>query len=137
MAAMVECELTRIVLRDDRDDQSIYLREKGGAGRVLAIVIGRFEARAIDASVRKQRPPRPMTHDLLAATLDALGCRLDRVEIPRVEAGTFHATLHLRTDRDAVALDARPSDAVALAARTGAPVFVAEEVLREAAESPK
>jgi bifunctional DNase/RNase len=134
---MVECELSRIVLRDTREEQVIYLREKGGAGREFPIVIGRFEARAIDLRVRNQRPARPMTHDLMAALVDALGGRLDRVEIPTVEDGTFFARLHLDSGNGKLLLDARPSDAIALATRTGAPLLVAEEVLQAAAESPK
>ena len=79
---MQECELTRIVLRDAAEEQYIYLREKEGARRVIPIVIGRNEARAIDRAVRNFAAPRPLTHDLLATVLEASGCTLERVEIP-------------------------------------------------------
>ena len=134
---MHECELTRIVLRDTTEEQFIYLREKDGARRVFPIVIGRFEARAIDRSVRRQSPPRPMTHDLLATVLEATGATLERVEITDLKEGTFFASLKVRRDGETVEVDSRPSDAIALAVRTGAPIFVSEEVLKEASEVPK
>jgi bifunctional DNase/RNase len=134
---MHECELTRIVLRDTTEEQFIYLREKDGPRRVFPIVIGRSEARAIDRAVRNHAPPRPLTHDLLATILEASGCTLERVEITSLKAGTFFATLHLRRDGETFPVDARPSDSVALAVRTGSPIFVSDEVLREAAEVPK
>jgi hypothetical protein len=134
---MHECELTRIVLRDTMEEQFIYLREKEGQRRLFPIVIGRFEARAIDRSVRNMSPPRPMTHDLLATVIEATGAVLDRIEITDLKEGTFFASLHLRREGETVKVDARPSDAIAIAVRTGAAIFVAEDVLREAAEVPK
>ena len=134
---MHECELTRIILRDTTEEQFIYLREKDGTRRVFPIVIGRNEARAIDRAVRNNTPPRPMTHDLLATVVEASGCTLERVEITALKAGTFFATLHMRRDGETFKVDARPSDSIALAVRTGSPIFVSDEVLREAAEAPK
>lgn len=134
---MHECELTRIVLRDTTEEQYIFLREKGGQRRLFPIVIGRFEARAIDRRIRNQAFPRPMTHDLLAAVIEAAGTTLERVEITELKEGTFFAALHLKRDTETVKVDARPSDAIAVAVRTGAPLFVAEDVIREASEVPK
>ncbi len=134
---MHECELTRIVLRDTTEEQYIFLREKAGQRRVFPIVIGRFEARAIDRRVRNQPFPRPQTHDLLAAVIEAAGTSLERVEITALKEGTFFASLHLKRDSEMVKVDARPSDAIAVAVRTGSPVFVAEDVIREASEVPK
>jgi bifunctional DNase/RNase len=134
---MQECELTRIVLRDTAEEQFIYLREKDGQGRLFPIVIGRSEARAIDRAVRNQAPPRPLTHDLLATVVEASGCTLERVEVTDLKEGTFFAILRLRREGESFAVDSRPSDAIALAVRTGAPIFVSEDVLREAAEVPK
>ncbi len=131
---MQECELSRIVLRDTAEEQYIFLREKNGEGRIFPILIGRFEARAIDRTVRRQAFPRPMTHDLLAAVVEASGSHLERVEITDLKEGTYFASLHLRRDTETVKVDARPSDAVALAVRTGCPIFVADSVLAEAAE---
>ena len=81
---MHECELTRIVLRDTTEEQYIFLREKAGQKREFPIVIGRFEARAIDRRVRNLAFPRPQTHDLLAAVIDAAGVSLERVEIKKI-----------------------------------------------------
>jgi uncharacterized protein len=134
---MHECELTRIVLRDTTEEQFIYLREKDGSRRTFPIVIGRSEARAIDRAIRNHAPPRPLTHDLLATVLEASGCTLERVEITALKAGTFFATLNLRRDGETFQVDARPSDSIALAVRTGSPIFVSDEVLREATEAPK
>ncbi len=134
---MVECELSRIVLRDTAEEQFIYLREKDGDRRVFPIVIGRPEARAIDRSVRGDKPPRPMTHDLLATVVDYSGAELVRVDVTSLDAGTFYAILHLRRDGETQEVDSRPSDGIALALRLGAPIFVSEDVLRDAAETPK
>jgi len=134
---MIECELTRIVLRDTAEEQVIFLREKAGTARVFSIVIGRPEARAIDRAVRNQSPPRPLTHDLMATIVEASGCTLEKVEITEVKESTFFAVLHLRRDGEVFPVDARPSDAIALAVRTKAPIFVSEDVLREVAEAPK
>ena len=134
---MTECELTRIVLRDTAEEQVIFLREKAAPARVFSIVIGRPEARAIDRAVRNQSPPRPMTHDLMATLVEASGCALEKVEITEVKESTFFAVLHLRRDGEVFQVDARPSDAIALAVRTNARIFVSEDVLREVAEVPK
>jgi hypothetical protein len=134
---MRECELTRIVLRDTAEEQFIFLREKEGAARSFPIVIGRPEARAIDRAVRNQAAPRPMTHDLLATIVEVGGFTLARVSITGLQEGTFFASLQLRREGETHEVDARPSDAIALAVRTGAPIYVAEEVLRDASEAPK
>jgi bifunctional DNase/RNase len=129
---MIEVQLSRIVIRETSDQQRIYLREKGGT-RQFPIVIGIHEAAAIDRKVRDRRPPRPMTHDLLASVVDALGGRLVRVVVSELRQNTFIARLDLeRPDGgETIEVDARPSDAIALAAHLGSPIFVAEEVLEE------
>jgi len=133
---MVEVQLSRIVIRETTDQQRIYLREKGGT-RQFPIVIGIHEAVAIDRKVRDRAPPRPMTHDLLAALVTALGGTLQRVVISELKQNTFFARLDLETsDGDEVEVDARPSDAIALATHLGAPIFVAEDVLDEVLASP-
>jgi bifunctional DNase/RNase len=100
--------------------------------RLLPIVIGPFEAQAIAMRLRGERFERPLTHDLFANTLHALGHELLRIEITKLEAGTFYAVLVIQTDIGITELDARPSDAIALALRAEAPIFVAESVLHEA-----
>jgi len=97
--------------------------------RLLPIYIGAFEANAIAAQLQGLDFPRPLTHDLVRNLLEALSLRLDSVWITRLEEGTFFALLHIHGPGTALELDARPSDAIALALRTHSPIFVAEEVL--------
>lgn len=113
----------------------VILREEGGR-RVLPIWIGQPEATAILLAVQGVHPPRPLTHDLLMGVIEAAGYLIDRVEVTRVEEGTFFAALILRTEDRVIAIDARPSDSLALAVRARCPVFVAEDVLRVAGLIP-
>ena len=100
--------------------------------RSLPIFIGAAEAQSIAIFNNKVSMPRPLTHDLFKDTLDFLECRLRRVEIYKVENGVFYA--HLLLDRDGVlmAMDCRPSDAIALALRSAAPIYVAMSVMDSA-----
>lgn len=97
--------------------------------RSLPIWIGLFEANAIALELEKVKTPRPLTHDLLVSVVGVLGARLARVEVRSLQEATFFATLVLDDGEREVEVDARPSDAVALALRSGAPIFVAREVL--------
>src|SRR5574340_488076 len=101
--------------------------------RALPIWIGHAEATAILLAIQGVEPPRPMTHDLMKSALEAAGHVVSRVEITRLEEGTFYAALVLRGEEHEVAVDARPSDSVALAVRFGCPVYVADDVFEEAA----
>jgi uncharacterized protein len=108
--------------------------EEGAGGRLVPIWIGQNEATAILLALQDISPPRPMTHDLLKEAIEALGAEVTRVEITRIEGGTFYALIVLSGPGDSVLeVDARPSDSIALAVRTGAPIFIAEQVLDEAA----
>jgi bifunctional DNase/RNase len=103
------------------------------AGRLLPIWIGHPEATAILLALQGMEPPRPMTHDLLHNVLETLQMQVERVEIRRVDEGTFYAAIILRGEEQTLAIDARPSDSIALAVRTYSPIFVDEGVLEEAA----
>jgi hypothetical protein len=103
-----------------------------GPRTVVPIWVGAQEAASISIAVNGDEPPRPLSHDLMKRLLDAVGAEVDRVDITRIEEGTFYAELGLTTAAGPVVLDCRPSDAIALAARAGAPVFVAEAVLADA-----
>jgi len=130
---VVEVELRRITINDTGDKQYITLGEKP-EGRHLTIVIGYQEAQAIDRFVKGLRMPRPMTHDLAVALLGAAGAEVERIEVTRLHEGTFYAIIRLRrVDGNVVDVDARPSDAIALATSLEKPIFVAEEVMDEAA----
>ena len=110
---------------------ALVLGETNG-NRRLPIIIGAFEAQAIALELEKIQPPRPMTHDLLRNLFDALGAEVTDIVIDDLREGTFFAKVRYVYDDDEAQLDARPSDAVALAVRTDAPIFVAAEVLEEA-----
>lgn len=127
---MVEMELFRVRIDDRRREQVITLREKDGE-RLLPIVIGVFEADAIRLKLNNVKLPRPLTHDLLLNTVDELGFKVVMVIVHELIEGTFYAKLVLRgTDHEDKEVDARPSDAIALALRAGAPIY-AEETLLE------
>ena len=122
---------------DSRTNQPVIvlrpLTETRGQGRILPIWIGNPEATAILLALEGAEPVRPMTHDLLRNLLETLDVVLERVEITRIEDGTFYAALILRGEERTLAIDARPSDSIALAVRTSSPIFVAESVMEEAA----
>ena len=134
MDRMVECELARIIINDNADQQYIFLREKSGE-RTFPIVISVFEAFAIDRFVKEQRPPRPLTHELLFSILQQLGASIERTEVTKLEDSTFFANLVLKRGDEKFDVDARPSDAIALAVRSGAPIFVHEDVIDEVASN--
>jgi RNA polymerase sigma factor (sigma-70 family) len=133
---MVEMTLEDVVVRVDSNDPSklvadqriVVLREKDG-GRVLPIWIGAGEGNALAVRLRDAQTPRPLTADLMSELVRVLGARVDRAAVTRLEDKTFYATLTI----DGQELDARPSDAINLAVRTGAPIVVAPDVLDEAA----
>jgi bifunctional DNase/RNase len=100
--------------------------------RRLPIIIGAFEAQAIALELEKIQPPRPMTHDLLRDTFEAVDVEVTEVVIDELREGTFFAKIRYRHDGEEHQLDSRPSDAVALAVRVDAPIFVAPMVLDEA-----
>jgi bifunctional DNase/RNase len=132
---MIPVRIHSLGLDQTANQPVILLKEEDGL-RVLPIWIGHPEATAILIATEGIVPPRPMTHDLLLSALAAGGLVLERVEITRLEEGTFYAALVLRGEERTVAVDARPSDSIALAARTGCPMLVAEDVLNQAGIVP-
>lgn len=108
------------------------LVEAPGHGRLLPIWIGHPEATAILLALEGAEPPRPLSHDLMKSLLESLDAYVERVEITRVESGTFFASIIVRAEERTLAVDARPSDSIALAIRMSAPIFVAEDVLESA-----
>ena len=103
-----------------------------GSGSVLPIWIGQQEATSILIAVEGATVPRPLAHDLMRGMLEALDAVVERVEVTRIDEGTFYAEITLTTPFGARVIDARPSDAIALASRVGAPIWVAEAVMTEA-----
>ncbi|TYL52955.1 bifunctional nuclease family protein [Agromyces mariniharenae] len=108
------------------------LLEDPNARRVLPIWIGSQEATSILLALEGEQAPRPLTHDLMTTFLETLGARIERVDVTRIEDGTFFAEITLATPSGKLVLDARPSDAIALTLRSEAPLYVAERVLEEA-----
>jgi bifunctional DNase/RNase len=98
---------------------------------VVPIWIGFFEASAIATQLEKVQLSRPMTHDLMKNLLDTLGVTVIKIEVTELRENTFFAIIHLDMDGTHVAIDARPSDAIALALRTEVPIYVHEEVIKK------
>lgn len=128
---LVEMEVKGLALDPATNAPVVILRDPVG-GRILPIWIGLFEANAIATRLREPGASRPMTHDLFGGVLAAVGARLESVEISELSEGTFYALLHLSSDGREVEVDSRPSDAIAIALRSGAPILVREVVLEEA-----
>ncbi len=103
-----------------------------GEGRILPIWIGVQEATSILIAIEGAQAPRPLAHDLMRALLASLDATVDGVEVTRIEDGTFYAEVTVSAGGAVRRIDARPSDAVALASRTGSPIWVADGVLAEA-----
>lgn len=127
---LVEVVVARIVLRDSARGQHVYLRERDGT-RGFTLVIGTWEAEEIRRVLAREEAPRPMTHQLALALVRALGGRVVRCDIVDFREQTFFGQLAVESlDGKTLALiDARPSDAIAIALRAGAPLRVAEFVL--------
>jgi bifunctional DNase/RNase len=122
---------------DEKNHQPVVILREEDGHRVVPIWIGQPEATAILLAVQGVQPPRPLTHDLMLGVILATGYVVDRVEITRLEEGTFFAALILRGEERTLAVDARPSDSLALAVRSGCPVLVDEEVMRTAGVVPE
>jgi bifunctional DNase/RNase len=126
--------MVRVTLRAVRVDLQtnvpvLLLQEDQGERRTLPIYIGTPEATAIAYAVQGVEVPRPLTHDLLADVIDALDAETEEVVITSLEGSTYFAELHLRRLDGVTIVSARPSDAVALAIRTGSPLFVDDDLM--------
>ena len=109
-----------IILRDEEEKRS------------LPIWVGLFEANAIALELEKISTPRPMTHDLIKNILESLDARVQKIVVNDLRDNTFYAVIHLRLGSADITVDSRPSDAIALALRVGAPIFVEEDVVQKA-----
>ena len=115
---------------DQKQQQHVVVLREAEGDRVLPIWIGPAEALAIQRLLTGQEFPRPLTHDLFALVLEGLRARVTRVVIADMREGTFYATLVIEREKSVLSVDARPSDSVAIALRTQAPLFVNEELLQ-------
>jgi len=109
----------------------VILKDKMGE-RILRIWVGLFEANAIALQIENVSTPRPMTHDLLRNIITDLDGRVDRIVVSDLKDNTFFAVIHLTVRGERIAVDARPSDAIALALRTRSPILVEETVIDNA-----
>ncbi|MCS7033390.1 MAG: bifunctional nuclease family protein [Phycisphaerae bacterium] len=126
----VQMELNKIIINEVAEQQIIVLKEVDG-DRQFPIVIGSNEALAIDRRLKGIPTPRPMTHDLLATVIERMGGTVESIEINNLQEHTFFARINIRQNSHVVAIDSRPSDAIALGIATTVPIYVAEHVLDE------
>ena len=132
----VQCEILGLSTNPSTGGAyAILLREVNGVRR-LPIIIGAFEAQAIALEMEGIKPPRPLTHDLLKILIDNLGANVNEIIINELKDNTFFARIILESSGLTNEIDARPSDAIALAVRTYAPIFVSESVMSSAAFIP-
>lgn len=126
-------KLAKIIISEINENQVVFLREVEGT-RQFPILIGIYEATSIDRRVKEFPRIRPLTHDLIVNTIEALGGELDSVIISELKQQTYFARLRIRHNGELVEIDCRPSDAIAIAVtcQPHLPIFVAEEVIDEA-----
>jgi len=128
----VPMELSRIIISEVDEQQVIYLKEIDGE-RTFPILIGIFEATSIDRRVKGFKTPRPLTHDLIVSVVEGLGAELQDVMISELKEHTYYAKLRVRYEGELIEIDARPSDAIAVAVtcEPALPIYVSEDVLND------
>jgi bifunctional DNase/RNase len=122
----------RGLMMDPSTNMPIVVLKDVASEAVMPIWVGLFEANAIAIEIEKVATPRPMTHDLTRNLMRYLNASLERVVINGIKDDTFYATLWLKQDSEIISVDARPSDAIALALRADCPIYVDEEVMKAA-----
>ena len=128
---LIEMTIKGLVVDSFSSTPIVILKDKDG-DKVLSIWVGIYEANAIAQQIENVSMPRPMTHDLLRNLISDLGGKVDRVVVTDLRENTFFATIHLTVKGEQVAVDARPSDAIALALRSRSPILVEEQVIEAA-----
>lgn len=137
LVGVTPMELVGVRVEIPANTPMVLLQEQDGVQRLLPIYIGGPEATAIHYAVEGVDPPRPLTHDLFVAVLADLGASLERVVVTEVRDHTYYAELHLVVGDGTRQVSARPSDAIALAVRTDAPIFASEALLDEVGQVPE
>ena len=127
----IRMEVKGLMIDPSSNNPIVILRDPDSE-TFLPIWIGLFEASAIQLGLEEVESPRPRTHDLLASMVDTLGSDVVKIVVEDLRDQTFFAVIHLSRNGETLEVDARPSDAIALALRTGSPVFVARQVLEQA-----
>lgn len=133
MGELIEVQIEGIFAADSGGNVSRFVLVSDGE-RKLPILIGGFEANAITMPLEGARADRPMTHDLIRTIIERLDAHVDRVVIDDLWNGIFYAKLYIRNGKEEMEIDARPSDALAIAVRFDAPIFVADAILEQGLE---
>lgn len=120
----------RGLLMDPTTNSPIVILKDINSDAMLPIWVGPFEANSIASEIEKIAPPRPMTHDLLRNAINLFGAEVQRIVVTELRDNTFYAVIEMEWNGNRLILDARPSDAIALALRADCPIFVNEEVLK-------
>jgi uncharacterized protein len=128
----IEMRLSRIIISEINENQVVFLKEVNGE-RQFPILIGIFEAQSIDRRVKNIKRPRPMTHDLVVNTIQAMGGTLDSVIISDLKDHTYFAVIRVKRDGELIEIDSRPSDAIAIAVTCDPqlPIYINEEILND------
>jgi len=117
------------LIMDPLTNSPIVILQSVEKNTLLPIWVGIFEANAIALQIERIDTPRPLTHDLIKNILMQLDANVDKIVVTDLQGNTFYAVIHLRMNGDHITIDSRPSDAIALALRTDAPIYVTEEVI--------
>ncbi len=117
------------LIMDPLTNSPIVILQSVEKNTLLPIWVGIFEANAIALQIERIDTPRPLTHDLIKNILLQLEANVDKIVVTDLQENTFYAVIHLRMNGDHITIDSRPSDAIALALRTDAPIYVTEEVI--------
>jgi len=117
------------LIMDPLTNSPIVILQSLEKNTLLPIWVGIFEANAIALQIERIDTPRPLTHDLIKNILLQLDANVDKIVVTDLQENTFYAVIHLRMNGDHITIDSRPSDAIALALRTDAPIYVTEEVI--------
>lgn len=129
---MIQLHVEKISFYPPSKGYAILLKEMAG-DRFLPVIVGSFEAQSIALALEDVKMPRPMTHDLFISILEDLSVEVSEVVISELQEGTFYSRISLISQEGAASIDARPSDAIALALRVGAPIYASDTVMEEAA----
>ncbi|RKY99789.1 MAG: bifunctional nuclease family protein [Candidatus Hydrothermota bacterium] len=133
---LVEVELLDVAIEETTEAFVMFLKEVNG-NRILPIWIGQNEGQSIKIALENFKVPRPLTHDLIKSIFLAFNAKVEKVVINGLKNSTYHARLILRQGKRLISIDARPSDAVAIAVRIGAPIFVVKEIMESSGVEPE
>ena len=127
---MVEMELSRIIIDENREEQIIVLKEIKGK-RIFPIIIGIYEAAAIDRNIKNIKTARPLTHDLIINFVKAFNSNITKVIVNDLQKNTFYAKIFISANGKEIEIDSRPSDAIVLAVSLKIPIYVENKILDE------